>query len=251
MSSFAFALKKYPVRNLVACVAVFLGGYWIRGADCSLDADEATNDPARAVVHQKACDGGDARGCFNLGFVYANGEGVTKDLARAAELYQKACEGGDANGCNNLGVQYAKGEGVGKDLVRATELQQKACEGGDARGCFNLGGRYANGEGVGKDLARATELQQKACDGGVAKGCFNLGVQYAKGEGVGKDLARAAELHQKACDGGDSTICHESVLAPTNIRRKPSANPFPKDAPRTHKAIWRPCLTTRVKVVAA
>jgi CRISPR-associated protein Cmr2 len=51
--------------------------------------------------------------------------------------------------------------------------------------------------------------------------------------------------------GGEKDRCVMKLLAPTNIRRKPSANPFPKDAPRTHKAIWRPCLTTRVKVVAA
>jgi hypothetical protein len=40
-----------------------------------------------------------------------------------------------------------------------------------------------------------------------------------------------------------------SLLAPTNIRRKPSANPFPKDAPQTHKAIWRPRVTTLAEAV--
>jgi hypothetical protein len=39
------------------------------------------------------------------------------------------------------------------------------------------------------------------------------------------------------------------LLAPTNIRRKPSANPFPKDAQQTHKAIWRPRVTTLAEAV--
>jgi hypothetical protein len=54
------------------------------------------------TLYQKACDGGDAQGCFNLGVMYENGRGVTKDQAKAAQLYQKACDGGDAQGCENL-----------------------------------------------------------------------------------------------------------------------------------------------------
>ena len=42
-------------------------------------------------------------GCFNIGLLFEEGHGVSKDEARAATLYATACEGGHAVGCSNLG----------------------------------------------------------------------------------------------------------------------------------------------------
>ena len=38
-------------------------------------------------------------GCANLGLIYVNGQGVTRDVARALSLYQQACEGGLVEVC--------------------------------------------------------------------------------------------------------------------------------------------------------
>ena len=70
------------------------------------------------------------------------------DYQKAAQLYQKACDGGNANGCSNLGVLYAGSQGVRQDYQKATELFQKTCDGGDAVGCLGLGFLYENGQGV-------------------------------------------------------------------------------------------------------
>ena len=60
-----------------------------------------TQDFERAVsLHQKACDGGNMRGCYNLGFMYQNGTGVPQDINQALRLYRQACEGGDEEACN-------------------------------------------------------------------------------------------------------------------------------------------------------
>ena len=64
---------------------------------------------------KKACDGGNMRGCFNLGAMYANGDGVEKNEQKAAELYKKACDGGEMLGCRNLVVMHTNGNGVEKD----------------------------------------------------------------------------------------------------------------------------------------
>src|SRR5215831_10534046 len=63
---------------------------------------------------------------FNLGLRYQAGEGVPKDLSKAAELYQKAADQGNADAQASLGFLYAQGEGVPKDLSKAAELYQKA-----------------------------------------------------------------------------------------------------------------------------
>ena len=44
---------------------------------------------------------------------------VAKSEARAEGLYEQACTGGDAGGCSNLGYFYAQGRGVAKDEARA------------------------------------------------------------------------------------------------------------------------------------
>jgi len=80
--------------------------------------------------------------------LYDNGKGVSQDKVKAAQYYKKACDGGEARGCYNLGVMYYNGEGVSQDKVKAAQYYKKACDGGNARGCYNLGILYENGEGV-------------------------------------------------------------------------------------------------------
>ena len=70
--------------------------------------------------------------------MYANGEGIRQDSFKAVELYQKACDGGNATGCVNLGVLYRKGEGVRKDDSKALNLFGKACDLKDELGCKNF-----------------------------------------------------------------------------------------------------------------
>jgi TPR repeat protein len=40
--------------------------------------------------------------------MYENGTGVSQDHTQALSLFRKACDGGAAIGCNNLGVMYEK-----------------------------------------------------------------------------------------------------------------------------------------------
>jgi len=51
--------------------------------------------------------------------MYAEGNGVPKDEAKAADWFQKAAAQGNAFAQAALGVMYAQGRGVPKDYVRA------------------------------------------------------------------------------------------------------------------------------------
>lgn len=93
------------------------------------------------------------------------------DYKKAVGLYKKACDGGEANGCGNLGYKYASGEGVKQDDFKAVELYKKACDGGDALGCFVLGTMYHIGKGVKQNSQKALEFYGKACDLKDATGC--------------------------------------------------------------------------------
>ena len=95
------------------------------------------------------------------------------DYQKAAQLYQKTCDSGIAEGCYNLGVLYADGQGVNQDYQKAAQLYQKACDGGDAEGCYNLGLLYGNGQGVRQNFSTAKQYYGKACDLGLQLGCDN------------------------------------------------------------------------------
>jgi TPR repeat protein len=70
--------------------------------------------------------------------MYRDGEGVAKNLDRAADLFKRACDGGGAVGCEDLGSMYLHGDGVPKDRNLAANLFKKACDGGLNRGCEHL-----------------------------------------------------------------------------------------------------------------
>jgi TPR repeat protein len=163
--------------------------------------------PQAAELYRKACDGGERKGCHDLGLMYYRGEGVPKDLNRAADLYKRACDAGGTGGCLDLGLMYLRGEGVPKDPNRAAELYKRACDAGSPPGCTDLGIMYYRGEGVAKDMNQAADLYKRACDAGGSGGCFNLGTMYKRGEGVPKDLNQAADFFKKACDLGMNRGC--------------------------------------------
>ena len=98
-------------------------------------------------LNQKACDLGDGPGCLLIAKHTEQGTGVTKDLAKAAELYKKAletlqkeCDASDARSCLQLGAEFdpeIKSKHP-KDPKKAGELYKKACDGGEAMGCAGV-----------------------------------------------------------------------------------------------------------------
>jgi len=58
---------------------------------------------------EKSCPLNDAASCFNLGILYANGEGVKQDYKQAKVYYKKACDLDNSEGCKNIGVLYYNG----------------------------------------------------------------------------------------------------------------------------------------------
>ena len=122
-------------RILVLLVVLFSIGFSKDLTESGKEAYDKGDYQKAAQLFQKACDGGEAKGCFYLGFLYQNGQGVRQDYQKAAQLYQKACDSGQAVGCSNLGVSYQNGQGVKQNFSTAKQYFGKACDLGLQLGC--------------------------------------------------------------------------------------------------------------------
>ncbi len=74
---------------------------------------------------------GDSLAQFNLGLMYYNGRGVTKDHTEAIKWYKKAAKQGRAEAQFNLGLRYIEGQGVPRDYVKAYMWQDIAAAQGN------------------------------------------------------------------------------------------------------------------------
>ena len=82
---------------------------------------------------------GNASAQFNLGNMYANGQGVKQDDFEAVKWYRQAAEQGYANAQAILGFSYLLGKGVQVNKALAKEWFSKACDNGNQDGCEYYG----------------------------------------------------------------------------------------------------------------
>ena len=153
---------------------------------------------ALQTLYQKACDGGHAGACYNLGLQSELGHGRDRDLVRANRLFEQACDGDNYGGCQRLAEHTRVGRGVTQNPERAASLYQKACDGGALGACTAQGLNYRYGHTVTRDHAKANALFKRASDGGHASGCIHLGVSYEYGMGVETDVETAKTLYTEA-----------------------------------------------------
>ena len=104
---------------------------------------------------KKEAEAGQANAQYNLGVMYARGDGVPNDFVEAAKWFLMAAEQEYRPAQYTLGIMYKRGEGVPQDLNKAVGFITMAALHGHADAQYSLGGMYALGEGVTKDLVQA------------------------------------------------------------------------------------------------
>jgi len=156
----------------------------------------------------------------------------------ARKLWEPLAEKGEAAAQFNLGVLYAEGQGVVRDDNKAGELYRKAADQGYAPAQFNLGVMYEAGRGVDKDLTRAAKLWQQAAEQDFVQAQYNLATLYFYGRGVDKDLREARRWFARAAQLGDAAAARaletvekrmqaEGIAVETVAAEKPKQQPAP------------------------
>lgn len=151
-----------------------------------------------------AAEQGYADAQFELGLIYAEGQGVIQNDVIAVSWYRKAAEQGYSPAQFNLGLMFAEGQGVAQDYIQAVHWFRKAADQGDADAQFKLGLMYFQGQCVLQNDSQAVGWFYKAAEQGYSFAQCNLGMMYAEGQGVAQDNAQAVYWYQKAADQGDA-----------------------------------------------
>jgi TPR repeat protein len=114
------------------------------------DGDGVHQDASKAAFYYaRAAQGGEALGQYRLGLLYLNGKGgLAQDDAAAARWFRAAAEQGMADAENNLGYLYAMGRGVSKDIGVAIGWYEKAAQAGNADAKLNLSSLRAQAAAV-------------------------------------------------------------------------------------------------------
>ena len=98
---------------------------------------------------------GHAEAQYQLGILYASGDGVDVSLTQAVEYYRAAAEQGLPEAQNALAFMYRVGNGVPQDAEQAVRWYRLAAEGGVGQAQYNLAGLYGAGKGVEQDYVQA------------------------------------------------------------------------------------------------
>jgi TPR repeat protein len=182
---------------------------------------------------------GHAVAALNLGNLYLNGQGVSRDAKQALALYKQAAQAGVALGATNAGFIYEfGGDGIARDAQEAVRWYTQAAQAGDGQGAYDLATHYEMGTGIARDWAEATKWYEFAETHGVPDGYAAEGLLWANasppdiskavalwktgvaansassnlymgwafenGQGVNKAPSTAASFYSKAADLGNS-----------------------------------------------
>ena len=159
-----------------------------------------------------------------LGRMYYGGDGVSQDLAEAANWALKSAEQGNDNAQFLLGLMYLSGHGVQRNPGAAANWFRKVAEHYSKIGWAHtaqliLGELYENGEGVPQDYREALKWYEAAARpkvpdsakmpgfgySDVGSGAqLKIGTMYYQSKGVPQDYREAAKWFRLSAERGDS-----------------------------------------------
>ncbi len=154
--------------------------------------------------YRRAAELGYAKGEYSLGYMYANGSGITQNAATATEWYLKAAKQGYSAAQFSLGRLYEKGRGMPRDYAGALKWYRQSADQGHVKAQTNLGDMYFHGKGVARDYQKAFYWFRKAAEKDHPTAQSNMGVLYENGQGVAKNKVVAIEWYRKAARQGYS-----------------------------------------------
>ena len=144
---------RFPVA-LVLSIVCFAAPAW-GDFKAGEDAYHSGNYATALREWQPLAEQGQAVAQYQLGLLYANGQGVTKDDAKARQWYEKAAVQGHAEAQVNLGILLMYARGGQQDYKMAVYYLRLSANQGNDLAQRRLGQMYERGDGVPQDYVKA------------------------------------------------------------------------------------------------
>src|SRR5690242_13009427 len=122
------------MRRLVCFLTVSLLAVACFGADfaAGLSAYQKGDYTTAAKEWRPLAEEGSAEAQFNLGLLYADGQGVPQDYMEAVNWFKRSADQDYAKAQLNLGALYSTGKGVKRDYLQAYKWFNICAAKGDA-----------------------------------------------------------------------------------------------------------------------
>lgn len=138
---------KEEVSNSVQ-EAVISSAKGIAHFESGLKAADANNMPLAYKEFLLAAKAGHVYAQYNVGLMYEQGLGITKNVKEAVYWYNESAMQGNSAAQFNLGVCFENGIGTAVDFEKANKWYREASVQGDGLAVGNLGMLYIRGQGV-------------------------------------------------------------------------------------------------------
>lgn len=168
-------------------------------------------------IWQALAQRGNAEANFNLGILYEDGLGVSKDMTQALLYYQTAAIAGSFKAQYRLGLLYFVGKKVPLDNIKAKHWLTQAAAGGDRDSIEMLAilsgaskserdSEFLRAETAhaSADYIQAANIWRRLANENDMISRTRLAWLYEKGQGVKRDLNHAAELFRQSALDGDA-----------------------------------------------
>ncbi|MEP4378975.1 MAG: tetratricopeptide repeat protein [Alphaproteobacteria bacterium] len=121
------------------------------------------------------------------------------EYEQAAAIWARLADQGHVKSMNNIGTMYAQGKGVSRNYSLAAFYYRRAAALNDARAAYNLAIAYERGRGVVQDDAEAVAWYRKAADRGLVEAMNAMAWIYATSPDLKvRDGAEAVRWAQRA-----------------------------------------------------
>ena len=152
------------------------------------EAFERGDIKAAFELIQPIAEDGNVVAQYNLGMMYAEGDGTDVNNKKSAYWYTKAAEQGHKRAQNSLALMYGNGEGVEQDNEREFYWFEKSANQGHHSAQYNLASLYENKL---KDYDKALYWYRKSASQGNYVAQYAMAELYIEGVGIEKDLKEA------------------------------------------------------------
>jgi TPR repeat protein len=181
----SFALVAACVFSIVACSAHKNTVEVLESYKRAPSIQEASEDQSiSAKRYLAAAERGDSKAMLELGVLYANGVGGSRNYAEALRWYRLAAAKGERRAMHNIGYMHENGLGVPASHDEAIRWYVMAAEAGDAFAMDILGNMQSAGRGFARSYPEAAKWYRKAAERGFTKSMVRLARMYHQGVGV-------------------------------------------------------------------